>query len=302
MSPLRSIWVSVTRRSLRTQFWGKLRAAWNETGSTLQTAWIVLWAVGVVFLIFGVWGDSIGFWANKPYLTNTFSTLTSAAFGVPLALIVLQRVAASETDAAEARAARRMAGRVSADLAATVAALVKDGIPAIQTAKVYLRDQRDSLVPNGDYWRPATAPKLYCQPFIDAIESAIECIEALFSQEIRRHLAEVSTQWSILTTESRSRLLATGEKWLTGLQVEELGALIITVTGPTLEDWRNKGLGLQNWYHSEDQGSDDLSRHYGEFDTLREFYNWFGDIINFIDVVIDLTTKSAFVAQVLAPP
>lgn len=281
---------------------GEASAAWNETGSTLQTAWIVLWAVGVVLLIFGAWGDSIGFWTNKPYLTNTFSALTSAAFGVPLALVVLQRVAASEADAAEARAARRMAGRVSADLAATVAALVKDGIPAMRTVKVYLRDQRDSLVPNGDYWRPATAPRLYYRPFIDAIGRAMERIEALFSPEMRRHLAEVSTQWSILTTESRSRLLATGNEWLTGLQVEELGALIITVTGSTLEDWRKKGLDLQDWYHSEDQQPEDASRHYGEMDTLREFNNWFDDIISFIDAVIDLTTKSAFVAQALAPP
>jgi len=302
MSSLRTIWVSVTRRSLRTRLWGKLRAAWNETSSTLRTAWIVLWTVGIMLLIFGAWGDSMGFWANKPYLTNTFSALTSAAFGIPLALVVLQRVAASEADAAEARAARRMAGRVSADLAATVVALVKDGIPAMQTLKEYLRDQRESLVPNGDHWRPAAAPRLYYQPFIDAIGSAMERIEALFNPDIKRHLAEVSAQWSILTTESRSRLLATGNKWLTGLQVEELGALVITATGPTLEDWRKKGLELQRWYHREDQRPEDMSRHYGEMDTLREFDNWFDEIVNFIDAVRDLTTKSAYVAQALASP
>jgi len=297
----RTIWVSATRRSPRARFWGKLRAAWNETGSTLKTAWIVLWTAGVMLLIFGAWGDSTGFWANKPFLTNMFSALTSAAFGVPLALVVLQRVAASEADAAEARAARRMAGRVSADLAATAAALVQDGIPAMQTAKEHLRHQREPLVPNGDYWRPAAAPRLHYQPFIDAIESAMERIGALFGPEIRRHLAEVSTQWSILTTESRSRLLATGSKWLTGLQAEELGALVMTVTGPALEDWRKKGLELQRWYHSEDQRPEDISRHYGEMDTLREFDKWFGEIMDFIDAVIDLTAKSAFVARALAP-
>jgi len=177
---------------------------------------------------------------------------------------------------------------------------VEDGIPAMQTLKEYLRDQRESLVRNGDYWRPAAAPRLYYQPFIHAIGSAMERIEALFSPEIKRHLAEVSTQWSILTTESRSRLLATGNKWLTGLQVEELGALVITVTGPTLEDWRKKGLELQRWYHSEDQQLEDMSRHYGEMDTLREFDNWFDQIAKFIDAVRDLTTKSADAAQALA--
>ena len=302
MPSLRSIRISVTHRSPRTQFWGKLRTAWNETGSTLKKAWIVLWASGVILLAFGVWGDRVGFWANKPYLTNTFSALTSAAFGVPVALVVLQRVAASEADAAEARAARRMAARVSADLASTVTALVRDGIPAMQTVQVYLRDQRDSLVPNGDYWRPATAPRLYYQPFIDSIESAMKSIEELFSPEIKRHTAEVSAQWSILTTESRSRILSTGNKWFTGLEADELDALVIIVTGPTLENWREKGLELQEWYHREDRQPESISRHYGEMDTLREFDSWFSEIMNYTDAVIDLATKSAFVAQALASP
>jgi hypothetical protein len=105
-----------------------------------------------------------------------------------------------------------------------------------------------------------------------------------------------------LTIESRSRLLATGNKWLTGLQVEELETLVKIVTGPGLEDWRKKGRTLQNWYHEEDQQPGDISRHYGEMETLREFDNWFSEIIDFIDAVIDLTTKSAIVARTLASP
>jgi hypothetical protein len=299
---LRSIWVSVTHRSPKAQFWGKLRTAWNETGSKLKKTWILLWVSGVILLTFGEWGDSAGFWTNRPYLTNTFSALTSAAFGVPVALVVLQRIAASEADAGEARAARRMAARVSADLASAVMALAGDGIPAMRAALVYLREQRDSLVPNGDYWRPATAPRLYYQPFTDAIERAFERIEELFSAEIRRHLAEVSTQWSILTTESRSRLLATDNEWLTGLHAKELDALVRTVTGPRLKNWRRKGLELRDWYHREDQQPERGGRHYGEMDTLREFDSWFNEIITYIDAVIDLATKSALAAQALASP
>lgn len=300
MPSLRSIRVSVPQHSARSHFWGKVRTAWNETGPTLKKAWIVLWASGVILLTFGVWGDRVGFWANKPYLTNTFSALTSAAFGVPVALVVLQRVAASEADATEARAARRMAARVSADLASTVTALGRDGVPAMRAVQVYLRDQRDSLVPNGDYWRPATAPRLYYQPFIDSIESTMKSIEDVFSPEIKRHTAEVSVQWSILTTESRFRILSTGNRWLTGLQADELDALVITVTGPTLENWRKKGLELQDWYHREDRQAESISRHYGEMDTLREFDRWFSEIMNYVEAVIDLTTRSALVAQALA--
>jgi hypothetical protein len=302
MSSLRSIWVSIIHRSLKAQFARRLREVWGETGSTLKKTWIALWIIGIILLASGAWGDGIGFWENKPYLTNILSALTGAAFGIPLALVVLQRVAASEADAAEARAARRMAGRVSADLASMVVALVEAGIPAMQTVKVHLRDQRDSLVPDSDYWRPPTASRLYYQPFIDAIGSAMQRIEELFGPEIGQHLAEVSAQWSILTSESRSRLLGTGNKWLTGLQAEEFGSLVIRVTGTTLKDWRKRGLSLQDWYHSEDQRPEDVNRHYGELDTLREFDKWFGEIIAFIDAVIDLTAMSALVAQALAPP
>ena len=273
---------------------------WSETGNTLKKVWIVLWISAVILLALGVWGDNTGFWADKPYLTNTFSALTSAAFGVPVALVVLQRVSASEADAAEARSARRMAGRVSADLALTVRALVRDGIPAMQTVQASLRDQRDSLVPNGDYWRPATAPRLHYQPYIDAIESAIGAVEKLFISSTKQHLAEVSAQWSILTTESRFRLLSTGNQWLPGQQVEELGALIFTVTGPFLEDWRRRGQELREWYHREDQQSGSLS--YGEMDTLRAFDIWFNAITSYIDAVIDLTTKSSLMARTLESP
>jgi hypothetical protein len=302
MSSLRSIWVSITRPFQEIQLWERFRNVWNETGSTLRKAWILLWAVGAALLALGAWGDRDGFWTDKPYLTNTFSALTSAAFGVPIALVVLQRIAASETDAAEARAARRMARRVSADLASAVTALVRGEILALEAAKVHLRDQCDSLVPNGDYWRPATAPRLYYEEFVDAIDSAIKRVELLFSPEIKPCLAEVSTQWSILTTESRSRLLGTGNKWLTGLQVEELEKLVVTVTGPTLEDWRKRGRELQDWYHEEDQQPGDAGRHYGEMETLRRFDNWYNEIIDFIGAIIDLTAKSAFVARTLASP
>lgn len=302
MSSLRSIWVSVNRHLLGTQFCEKVRKGWGETGRTLRKAWIVLWAIGMVLLALGAWGDSDGFWADKPYLTNTFSALTSAAFGIPLALVVLQRIAASEADAAEARSARRMARRVSADLASAVAALVRGGTPAVQTTKMYLQDQRGSLVPDGDYWRPATAPRLYYEPFVDAIDSAMQRIDGLFSPEIKRGLAEVSTQWSILRIECRSKLLGTGNKWLTGLQVEELETLVTTITGPILEDWQKRGRFLQNWYHEEDRRPGDVNQYYGEMDTLREFDNWFGEIITLTDAIIDLTTEVVSVVRTLASP
>jgi hypothetical protein len=195
-----------------------MRTIWNETGSTLKGAWIVLWVGGAALLAFGAWGDSSGFWADKPYLSNTLSEITGAAFGVPVALVLLQRLASSEAAAAESRSARRMARRVSADLESTVRTLAGDGVPGMQSVQEHLQDERESLVPHGDYWHPPSAPKLHYQPYIDAIEGAMDKADKLFVPEIERHLAEVSSQWSILAAESRFRLLATENDWLPGLQ------------------------------------------------------------------------------------
>jgi len=170
----------------------------------------------------------------------------------------------------------------------------------MRAVREHLQDQRESLVPGGDYWHPPGAPKLHYQPYIDAIESAMDKVGKLFAPAIERHLAEVSSQWSILATESRFRLLATDNDWLPGLQAEQLGSLVATVTGSALRDWRKQGLELQEWYRREDQQPE--SGCYGEMETLRACDTWFADIINYIGDVIDLADKTASAVQALAPP
>lgn len=74
--------------------------------------------VGVVLLGLG-WGrDHAGFCADKAFLTkvfspHAFSSVTTASFGVPLALVILNRVAIVQAKAVEARAWRCLAMRVA---------------------------------------------------------------------------------------------------------------------------------------------------------------------------------------------
>ena len=300
MPSLRRTRDSATLVSARTQFGATAREMWNETSGTLKRAWLVLWACGAALLAFGAWGDNSGFWNDKPYLSNTVSELTCTAFGVPVALIMLQRLASLETDAAESRSARRMARRVSADFETAAQALAKDGIAGMRAARECLRNLLESLVPNGDYWRSAAAPRLRYQPYVDAIEEAMKKVDELFGPELKPRLAEVAALWSILTTESRFRLLDTDNEWLPGFQAERLASLVRAVTAPALEEWRGKGLDLQSWYQREDQHSG--ATRYGELDTLRAFDRWFGDVINYIDAVTDLSDESALAARSLASP
>jgi hypothetical protein len=279
-----------------------LRAIWHETSGPLRITWIALWGIGLILLALGIYGDNTGFWNDKPYLTNTISELTTAAFGVPVALVVLQRMADLESDAAAARAARRMAARVSADLAAAVSALARDDIPAIRAARERLRDQRETLLPDGDYWRPAAAPRIYYQPFSDAIEKTMQSVGELFAPEPRQQLADIAGQWSVLTNEARSRLLEAGQQWIGGLEAQELEALVRKVTEPTLESCRTRALELREWYRREDQLPASGGHRYGEMDTLREFASWFTEILSYLDRVIELAAKSAATARALAAP
>ncbi|MGW2426116.1 hypothetical protein ACWC0C_44105 [Streptomyces sp. NPDC001709] len=92
----------------------------EETPRGLRAGCVALWAVGAVLL-----GRSRGILgANKAFLTNVLSSLTAAAFGIPLALVILNRVAMVQAESVEARAGRRLAIRVAGDLATSVSRLV----------------------------------------------------------------------------------------------------------------------------------------------------------------------------------
>jgi hypothetical protein len=302
MSSLRRILASVTARYFRTQSWRKIRTAWSETGSTLKKAWIVLWAVGLVLLTFGVWGDSAGFWTSKPFLTNTFSALTGAAFGIPLALVVLQRVAASEADSAEARAAHRMAATVSANIALAAGALVEGGVAKLREAKVYLENQRDAIPSIDSYFRHPGLRDLRIEPqlYVDTIDRISTYVDQLFSPKVMQLLAEVSAQWSILNTESRSRLLETGGKWLTGLEVRELNRLVMGLTGPTLETWLQQESRLMNRFRFVSPHVSDYDKTRSIIDVVRPFETWLEEILAFVDDTAELITASAAAAQTLA--
>jgi hypothetical protein len=209
------------------QFRRAIHAIWIETSDTLKRAWLILWTTGAVLLAIGIWGDNVGFWDNKPFLTNTFSSLTGAAFGIPLALVVLQRVAASQADAAEARAAQRMAARISTDLAASAAALVEGGLAGAHAAKLHLQSALEAtpLQAMGSQPSPQSYPL-----YVDAVQLALAYVNKLSVTKSIENIAAIDQYWSILRTESRSRLLETGGRWLAGLEVKELERLISAVT------------------------------------------------------------------------
>jgi hypothetical protein len=93
---------------------GWLARTWIETSPGLRSACLIMWAGGLIGSVLGTLGDLLGWWYAWPFLTNLASSLVGALFGVPIALIVLQRIAATETHRQTRREVVRLA-RITVD-------------------------------------------------------------------------------------------------------------------------------------------------------------------------------------------
>lgn len=291
----------------------KLRELWNETGRSLQKAWIALWAAGLILLTLGIWGDSVKFWADKPYLTNLVSALTGAAFGIPLALVILQRVAAAETDAAEARAADRMAAKVSKYLAMAARTLVEDRVSAedavsrVLAEKTRLQSLRAAIWNDEQTYNSGETVRnsdLRFQSHIDLLENISNYASVLWNPQIAAVLAEVSAQWSILSTVCRPRLLETGGKWLNGAEERELNRLVRIVTDSGLEGMLQQGSALLDRFQRL-QAENNMHLRLGRsrvVDAKQQFDEWLAKIITILDAMADLIAKLTYTERFLAQP
>ncbi|NMO90605.1 hypothetical protein [Actinomycetospora sp. TBRC 11914] len=79
--------------------------------------------LGMSGLCFGVVEDLRGFWSDKPFLTNVVSNLSGALIGIPVGIIVLQRIVAQQAHVSEQLRVRR---RLRAALE-EIEALIFDG-------------------------------------------------------------------------------------------------------------------------------------------------------------------------------
>lgn len=221
-----------------------LRGVWTETPGGLRVLWLTLWGLGAALLGAGWWGDQVGFWSSKPFVTNVFSSLTAALFGVPLALIVLQRVGLTQAETVEARAARRLAAKVVEDLVVAVAKLRSGSLSDMRIVEAELlvveraaqeairgwdrTQDEDSLSALRGLLDDGTLGKAL-EGFRSAVRPGKQTVPVV---------AEISSHWSFLNTTVRSRLLESGEAWLApplAAQIDEMVRRL--TTDPYLDGW-----------------------------------------------------------------
>jgi hypothetical protein len=125
---------------------GWIARAWADTGGGVRVACLVMWLLGVLTTAAGVLGDAQGWWTDRPFLTNLVSSLAGALFGIPIALIVIQRITALETYRRERQDVVRFARVTIDDLLDNLTGLSRE--PDLISGLVdRLRQLADELLP-----------------------------------------------------------------------------------------------------------------------------------------------------------
>jgi hypothetical protein len=204
----------------------------------------VLWTIGAVLLAAGWWGDEAGFWSDKPFLTNVFSSMTAVSFGIPLALIVLQRMGVAQTEAVEARAARRLAVKVAGDLVAAVPRLHPGAASDLLAAKTGLfaaeRAAQEAIRRWEDSRDEDSVRELRQLVASGSVAGALASFKAATGagKQAVPAVADVSAHWSFLNTTVRSRLLETGGTWLAPPLAAQINEIVGLLTAdPYLDGW-----------------------------------------------------------------
>ncbi|WIM93451.1 hypothetical protein ACTOB_005430 [Actinoplanes oblitus] len=105
---------------------------------------------GVLLAGLGVAGDVAGFWASLPFLTNLVSSLTGALFGIPVGIVVVQRLLQAQTDANDRAAAWRLALRSAHHMRTAAGALTGPAGTGEELARLLARC--DSAVAEAREW------------------------------------------------------------------------------------------------------------------------------------------------------
>ncbi|MET9841999.1 hypothetical protein ABZZ01_30065 [Streptomyces virginiae] len=89
---------------------------WRESPASIRKIGLISISVGIALSATGVTLDVLGCWSDFGFVVNLASSLTGFAFAVPVALVVLSRLAEEQATRAEQRRARIHADHAVSDL------------------------------------------------------------------------------------------------------------------------------------------------------------------------------------------
>jgi hypothetical protein len=210
---------------------------WDESGPVLRATIIISPIAGCLTFALSTWGDATGFWSDKPFLTNMVSALAGAFFGIPFALVVLQRLAMDQANRVERAGAQRLAVRTGQELwAVTVAATGADNtgsppsayqaIDRLSSAMLQMKaltkhafslfGAPDSLTGLSTHNERYVFTREEIEGMLNAIQEATAEWNSILEDRsrFRARLGHVRAQWEFFTGTVRARVLEAGFTWI----------------------------------------------------------------------------------------
>ncbi|EEP75281.1 conserved hypothetical protein [Micromonospora sp. ATCC 39149] len=203
-----------------------LRDAWAQTGRPVRAACLAMWSAGGLGTAVGAAGDQLGWWNDRPFLTNLMSSLVGALFGIPLALIVLRRITAMEGRRTERADALHIARGTAARLAADLAPLCPDRRLAERAAATLRRLDDELLAGLTDHrFGPALAEAL-----TGWMEAVHLCGEGLLGgPPAGDALRDAAATWRHLRSDVAPRLRTYGVSWPSRAAADRVDRLLADV-------------------------------------------------------------------------
>lgn len=179
-----------------------------------------MWIIGSILLIIGVWIDAKHGWDQLPFLTNMVSALDGALFGLPVALVVVTRLAVREANRSEYEEIFRRLGNVSRRmfeqardvemiLPPTERQEVDVAISRLANAVGELRPRLDRMVSNSDkrdYFRVSHE--------IDTGIVDLIYVWRPIEKSMSRETEDIAAEWRVCGDYLRPRLAALGIPWI----------------------------------------------------------------------------------------
>lgn len=263
----------VFKRITRRGSW--IRAAWDEASPRMRGASKAMWVAGLAISVFGVIGDMQDWWANLQFVINLLSSLASALFGLPVALIYLQRANMGEAIHRRRQHVVGLARRAVEDVVDHVDAITRDPsmLDGLKTTTDSLRRAMTTMSTVGlDELEPSALladwedmRRLVYETFAEPVDGRAEVLAAVREwrqlEKLGPELAEYGHHW---TSPSEVKVLALLDSLL-----ERFGTLALTGSRLALVE----------------RAVDALARGVHDDDTINAIYDGLGEMEAYVEDV-----------------
>jgi hypothetical protein len=232
--------------------------AWRETSRTLRVILVASPLLGVVLFALSAWGDRVGFWSNKPFLTNMMSALIGATFAVPFALVVLQRLSFNQAAQFERLTVRRLAARAGEELVEAAVSAIGGAVEGDPRRRSYdelaqltervltevgdlteLVDKADELTGLTHVGDECVIAKERADELIELVDAAADAWLTMFGDapSLVSRILQIRSRWRFLTGTVRARILESGFPWVDVSTIEDCARSLDELEGLLPSAW-----------------------------------------------------------------